>query len=972
MRKKRILSAVISAAMAFGFMSYMPQTEVFEPMTAEAVSYSDNIAYGDYLTIQKVDEENDGTYDYVEISGCDKSVTEIDIPSQIEGLPVTSIANGIFSWCTSLTDITIPDSITSIGKDAFNCCSKLTSINVMKNNNNFNSIDGILFNKEQTKIIAYPAGKTEISYTIPDGVTSIESSAFTYCHALTDIIIPDSVTSIGDYAFSVCESLKNITIPESVTNIGANVFISTPWLNSKKKENPLVIVNNILVNGSSCSDNVVISDDVTSIADYAFSFNSRITSVTIPDSVKSIGDYAFYNCDKLESVTIQNGVTSIGKCAFFICYHLKSVIIPESVKSIGEFAFNETWLESITIKNPDCEIFDSEGTITDDATIYGYSDSTAHTYAEKYDREFISLGEAPVITTTITTEPNETTQTTISAIDETTNSSDSSASTSEAPVVTTTTTTTSSTVSEITESSETETGSATKTDISEVTTTETSVSSATTTTTTVTTTQQTTISGEIYNDLLVYKKVDTDNDEKYDYIEIIDCSPSAVSVEIPDKIDGLPVTSIGNDAFKDCKSLESVTIPEAVTNIGNSAFEYCTSLKNISIPEGITIIKYHAFADCESLESITIPQNVTIIEDYAFLRCNALTSITIPKNVESIADNAFWFCESITDFNVDKNNSFYTDIDGVMFNKEQTVLVAYPIGRKDKSYPIPDSVTRIENHAFSGSDTLESITFHNNITEIGDYAFSNCWVLTNVIFSESVINIGGHAFSHTPWLEAKQAENPLVIVNNILIDGETCSGDITIPADVIVIGKKAFYGCETLTGITIGNDVASIEEFAFAYCDSLETVTISKNALSIACFAFTDCKSLKSVTIESPYCYINDSSYTINNGYAENGGNYYDGIIYGYSDSTAQEYAEKNGYKFESLGKAPAVKPSTSTECDANGDGETNIRDAAAIATALAKGQLDKLSLAADFNGDGKVNIRDAAALASALAKGEI
>lgn len=132
--------------------------------------------------------------------------------------------------------------------------------------------------------------------TIPEGVTSIRPGAFKGCSDLTSITIPNSVTSIGYYAFLECTSLTSITIPKSVTNIGSWVFYGTPWLEEKQKENPLVIINNILVDGRKCEGDVIIPDGVTSIDNSAFYECTSITSITIPDSVTSIGDYAFKLC----------------------------------------------------------------------------------------------------------------------------------------------------------------------------------------------------------------------------------------------------------------------------------------------------------------------------------------------------------------------------------------------------------------------------------------------------------------------------------------------------------------------------------------------------------------------------------------------------------------------------------------------------------------------------------------------------
>ncbi len=228
---------------------------------------------------------------------------------------VTSIGSYAFYGCDSLTSITIPYSVTSIGSDAFWYCGSLTAINVSSGNANYTSVDGVLFNKNNTTLIQYPCGK-QGAYTIPDSVTSIGSSAFLECASLTSITIPDSVTSIGSDAFRGCVSLTSITIPDSVTSIRSRAFLDCYSLTS-----------------------ITIPNSVTSIGEDAFLDCDSLTSITIPDSVTSIGSGAFAYCDSLTSVTIGNSVTSIGSDAFASCDSLTSVTIPNSVTSIGSEAF---------------------------------------------------------------------------------------------------------------------------------------------------------------------------------------------------------------------------------------------------------------------------------------------------------------------------------------------------------------------------------------------------------------------------------------------------------------------------------------------------------------------------------------------------------------------------------------------------------------------------------------------------------
>ena len=220
---------------------------------------------------------------------------------------------------------------------------------------------------------------------------------------------------------------------------------------------------------------------------------------------------------------------------------------------------------------------------------------------------------------------------------------------------------------------------------------------------------------------------------------------SGGAVAIPDTINGLPVTIIGNNAFRNQFSLTSVTIPASVTSIGSDAFFDCISLASVTIPGGVTSIGDFAFYYCPSLTNVIICGSVTTIGREAFESCAGLTSVTIPASVTSIGDGAFWYCSSLMAITVDAANAFYSSADGVLFNRSLTTLIQYP-GGKAGSYLIPGSVTNIGDAAFVSCNNLTGVTIPGSVVSIGHDAFLTCYSLTSVTIPRSVTAIGDYAF----------------------------------------------------------------------------------------------------------------------------------------------------------------------------------------------------------------------------------
>jgi len=298
------------------------------------------------------------------------SLTSVTIPNSVTGIEYFA-----FIWCTSLTGVTIGSGVTSIHRDAFSGCTSLTAFNVATGNNTYASEDGVLYNKNKTALIRYPLGKTASSFTIPNSVTSIGEAAFIYCDNLTSVTIPNSVTSIEENAFQQCYNLTSVAIPDSVTSIGSGAFTYNRSLASVTIGNGVIKIENDTFGDCDSLTSVTIGNGVTSIDKEAFSgctsltefnvatgnntyasengvlynknktaliryFEGKTGSFTIPNSVTTIKDWAFAYCTSLTGVTIPGSVTKILNMAFYECTGLTSVTFQGTIVDLGELAFD--------------------------------------------------------------------------------------------------------------------------------------------------------------------------------------------------------------------------------------------------------------------------------------------------------------------------------------------------------------------------------------------------------------------------------------------------------------------------------------------------------------------------------------------------------------------------------------------------------------------------------------------------------
>ncbi|MBR2876047.1 MAG: leucine-rich repeat domain-containing protein, partial [Clostridia bacterium] len=324
---------------------------------------------------------------------------------------------------------------------------------------------------------------------------------------------------------------------------------------------------------------------------------------------------------------------------------------------------------------------------------------------------------------------------------------------------------------------------------------------------------------------------------------VADCDMGASGeLVIQDTYNGLPVTSIGDNAFYECTSLTSVTMPNSITRIGAYAFSECTSLTNITIPDSVTSIGLCAFLWCDSLTSVTIPDSVTRIDEYAFSACFSLVSVNI-SDIASWCNIDFYYEDSnplscgsklylngelVTELRIPEG---VTEIKGNAFNGCTSLT----------NVTIPDSVTSIGGSAFSGCTSLTSITIPDGVTSIGWDAFYGCTSLTSATIPDSVTSISDCTFGYCSSLESINVSSDNIYyssIDGVLFNKEKTellfypSGRVNsaymIPDGVTRIGAYAFGECSLLTSITISDSVTSIDDYLlFSGCSSLESINVS-------------------------------------------------------------------------------------------------------------------------------------------------
>ncbi len=880
-RTKRILSILLTFVLV---VAMVPAIDI----TAFAETTDDGFEY-------EINESNEIT-----ITGYSGSATELIIPSEINGYPVTCIGEYALAWCDTLVSVTIPNSVIYIGDYSFYRCYSLISVIIP---------DGVTSIGERAFCDCYLS-----SLTIPNSVTTIGEYSFSLNYNLTTIVIPDNVTHIGTGAFVRCSSLTAITVDDNNPNYCSvdGVFFNKDKTNllqypSQKQGTSYTIPKTVTSIGCAAFEDcnnletIEIPDSVTFIDEYAFQWCSSLKSITIPESATHIGSGAFYGCSDLLSITIPDGIKNIGECTFERCSALKTVNLPNSIVNIGENAFYYCYdLSSITIPNGVTSIgkkcfescHDLKEIILPDSVIdignrafYGCRLTTITIPTNVKNIGYNAFADCNYLTT-ITVNDNNLYYSSLYGI----------------------------------------------------------------------------LFNKDKTELIQYPEGKTstlytipDSVTSIGNCAFENCS-SLTSITVPNS-----VTSIGSYAFHDCYSLTSITLPDSVTSIDKYAFYSCDSLtdvyytgtqtqweeisigssnscltdanihfetgdnhyeikssieptcieggsttyqcpcgyeKTVEVPASghkdvngicsicgtrtfeyeinesneITITGYSGSATELIIPSEINGYPVTCIGEYAFAERGITTdgvacSITIPTSITDIGEYAFAM-SAITSITVDENNPNYCSVDGVLFNKEKTELIQYPTLNEKTTYTIPDSVTNIGGYAFCFSQFLTSVTIPDSVTSIEEGAFMWCEALTLIIGGSNLTNLGNSAFEGTAYIEDENNYvDGIMYLGSILLkaDNKYLPDKCSILSGTKVISSQAFYNCYNLNEITIPDTVIHIGDMAFANCTGLSSVQIPESVTEIGYCNFMYCRGLTSITVDknnSNYCSVDGVLFT--------------------------------------------------------------------------------------------------------------
>jgi hypothetical protein len=572
---------------------------------------------------------------------------------------------------------------------------------------------------------------------------------------------------------------------------------------------------------------ILLSNTITTIKDSAFGGCTNLTRIDIPDSVTKIGSGVFNNCTSLEQVTIGVGLAKIYAC-FLNCFKLKKVTMKGQPPTMVANMFDDyTPIERINVPLEYLTAYKEATNWSKYANIIHGIESLSELFKKIANSIRGFSGKADSIVAQ--NFPDEITNT-VDGIKTACNEVIIDKGGTEAQ-----------TVQELPQA--------------------------------------------IENLPLRYKLVYNGEDMSEDYTG----NEEIQEVELAN------VTTISG-SFQEMPNLEKFTFADTYADDDYSVLWECPKLKELSTGGCLSFDPSNAYSENCPLEIINFGASMdssSVFFDflglYNFQKLKALNvaegnetmisvdgviydvdiaqvlffppgynkTYSIPDSVTNLnINNAFSDLFALPAFACSENNEFYSVIDGVLFNKDQTELIRFPCGKNVNSYVIPDSVTSIGKSAFYKCTGLTSITIPDGVTSIGNYAFSGCTGLTSITIPDGVTSIGDSAFYKCTGLTSITIPDGVTSIGGSAFSGCTRLTSITIPDSVTSIGRLAFDECTGLTSITIPDSVTSIGNYAFRGCTSLTSATLGTGVATISSYTFNGCTSLTSLTLNKADTYV--------------------------------------------------------------------------------------------------------------------
>ena len=663
------------------------------------------------------------------------------------------------------TTISIPDNVTYIGKQypviAIDAKAFYNQdINYITIGKNVKTIGNEAFYRNSKSNL------TQIVFN--EGLEVIGERAFSFYYnnydnyVLKSITIPASVKVIKNGAFAGHDNLEKITFAGyNIEDIGADVFSGTKWLSNQQG---LYYAGNAVLGYKGSMPNntpIEIKEGTTVIGRYAFEGRNQISSINIPSSLKIILGNAFHNCSGLTSVTIGNSVTSIGSYAFYGCSGLTSVTIPNSVTSIGGYAFyNCSGLTSVTIPNTITSI--EEGLFRGCRNLKSISIPNSVT----------SIGNSAFSGCTGLTSLSLSNSLQSIANDAFSNCSNVITLTFNASQLTDYTA-----MNQLTGVETLNFGN-----------------------------NLTSIPSSLVKGFANLKNVSLG--AKITAIE----DNAFMGLTKLESIDLKSVKTIGNNAFKGCSSITSISLPNTVTSIGEFTFSGCTNLSEATLSTGMTNIKRGVFSECKSLTKFSIPSNIKSVGPQAFAGCSGLETVVIPANATTIADSTFLGCIAM------------------------------------RTLALPTTITNIGVRAFYNCVNLTNVTIPNSVNVISELAFAGCAGLTDLTWN--AVNCATNGNMSTSNIERVTiGESVKILPENFLLGSKITS--VTIPSSVTTIEAAAFRSCTNLTKVVLPNSVKALPNYMLSGCSALSSITLGNAVESFGDYALANCISLKSLSIPS-------------------------------------------------------------------------------------------------------------------------